>query len=62
MPRVVEVKNEKRVSSCMSQQQLAQIEKAAIEMSRQEGRIITVSEAIRRALAICYPVPQQLKF
>lgn len=59
MPKKVTVKNEKRISVCLSKQQLMQVEKMAIEISKQEGRIVTVSEAIRRAVEICYPLAQQ---
>lgn len=49
----------KRVSVCLSKEQLKKVEKMAIEMSRQEGRLISVSEAIRRAVEICYPMAEK---
>lgn len=62
MPKIVSIKNEKRVSVCLSKEQLMQVEKMAIEMSRQEGKIVTISEAIRRAVEICYPTSKQIAF
>ena len=59
MPKKVLVKSEKRVSVCLSKEQLVKVEKMAIEISRQEGRLVTVSEAIRRAVEICYPIAEQ---
>lgn len=62
MPKVVSNKNEKRVSVCLSKDQLIQVERMAIEISRQEGKLITISEAIRRAVETCYPMNKQTLF
>ncbi len=59
MPKRVTIKSDKRVSVCLSKEQLSKVEKMAIEISRQEGRLVTVSEAIRRAVEICYPIAEQ---
>lgn len=59
MPKKPLVKNEKRISVCLSKEQLAQVEKMAIEISKQEGRLVSVSEAIRRAVQVCYPLIEQ---
>lgn len=62
MPKIVSVKNEKRVSVCLSKEQLSQVERMAIQMSTQEGKIVTISEAIRRAVETCYPANKQSVF
>lgn len=62
MPKRVETKNDKRISFCLSEDQLKQVEAMAIEMSRQEGKLVTVSEAIRRAVERCYPMSTQCSF
>ncbi len=59
MAKKVSVRSEKRVSVCLSKEQLLKVEKMAIEISRQEGKLITVSETIRRAVEICYPIAEQ---
>lgn len=59
MAKRVSLRSEKRVSVCLSKEQLAKVEKMAIEISRQEGKIVSVSEAIRRAVEICYPIAEQ---
>lgn len=59
MPKRVDTKNEKRVSVCLSTKQLAKVERMALEMGRQEGKIVTISEAIRRAIEICYPLAEK---
>jgi hypothetical protein len=55
----VDIKNKKRVSVCLSVEQLRKVELMAIEMSKQAGKAITVSEAIRKAVEICYPLAEQ---
>jgi len=62
MPKKVDVKNHKRVSVCLSENQLKKVERMAIEMSRQSGKIVTVSEAIRKAVETCYPLAEQGQF
>lgn len=62
MLKKITIKSEKRVSVCLSKEQLSQVEKMAIEMSRHEGKIVTISEAIRRSIEKCYPVNKQTYF
>lgn len=45
-----------RVGILLEEEQLEQIKRHAISQSRAEGRLINVSEMIRRALSTCYPV------
>ena len=59
MPRKVTVRNHKRVSVCLSEDQLDKVEKMAIRLSQEEGKIVTISEAIRRAVEVCYPIMKQ---
>jgi hypothetical protein len=42
----------------MSKAQAERIKHMAIRMSSKEGRVITVSEAIRAVLEAAYPVPK----
>lgn len=51
-----------RLSVVLSEEQAKQVEKAAIQQSAREGRRITSSEMIRRAIEICYPTDQQMRF
>ncbi len=62
MPRKVAVRNHKRVSVCLSEDQLDKVEKMAIKLSQEEGKIVTISEAIRRAVEVCYPIMKQGTF
>lgn len=59
MPRPKLIEDPTRVSCVISKKQLKQIEKAAINMSQQEGKIIGVSEAIRMAIETAYPMPKE---
>lgn len=44
----------------MEKTQLNHVRHMAIKMSHQEGRDISVSEAIRMAIDTCYPMAQQM--
>lgn len=61
MPRPKLIEEPSRVSCVISKKQLKQIERAAINMAKQEGRMIGVSEAIRMAIETAYPVPKEVK-
>ena len=50
MARQKEIKEAVRLSVVLSKEQAKRIEYMAIRMSTQEGRLITVSEAIRMAI------------
>jgi len=56
MARPKTIKDDVRVSVVMSKQQLERIKQMCISMSRQEGRMISVSEAIRLAIEAVYQV------
>lgn len=58
MGRPKEIKDGVRLSVVMSREQAEQVKKMALRMSIQEGRTITVSEAIRIAVEAVYPVPK----
>lgn len=48
-----------RLSVVMSKAQAERIRQMAIRLSAQEGRVVTVSEAIRSVLEAAYPIPKQ---
>jgi len=52
------IKDAVRLSVVLSEAQAARVQHMAIRMSAQEGRPITVSEAIRMAIETAYPVPK----
>ena len=58
MGRPKEIKDCVRVSVVLSEKQAERIKYMALRMSTQEGRQISVSEAIRMALEAVYPVPK----
>lgn len=58
MGRPKEIKDCVRLSVVLSKVQAERIKYIAIRMSSQEGRQITVSEAIRMAIEAAYPVPK----
>ena len=58
MARPKEIKDGVRLSVVLSKAQADRIKHMAIRMSAQEGRQITVSEAIRAAIEAVYPVPK----
>ncbi len=47
-----------RLSVVLSKAQAERIRQMAIRLSTQEGRVVTVSEAIRSVLETAYPVPK----
>ena len=62
MPRPKMFKNPKRVSVVMDESLYRHIEKQAIYMSSEEGKILSINEMIRRAIETCYPQPKQEMF
>lgn len=58
MARPKKIEDQVRVSVVLSKKQAERIQHMAIRMSSQEGRQITVSEAIRMAIEAAYPLPK----
>ncbi len=58
MGRPKEIENGVRISTVIPKEQLDWMKKMALKMSTNEGRQITVSEAIRMAIEVAYPVPK----
>ena len=58
MGRPKEIKDGTRLSVVLSKQQAERVKHMALRMSTEEGRQITVSEAIRMAIEAVYPVPK----
>lgn len=58
MGRPKEIKDGTRLSVVMSKAQAERLKYMALRMSSQEGRQITVSEAMRMAIEAAYPVPK----
>ena len=58
MGRPKEIKDGIRLSVVLSKKQAERVKYMALRMSTQEGRAITVSEAIRMAIEAVYPVPK----
>ena len=52
------IDNPVRVSLVLSKEQLQQVEKMVIRMSASEGRMISVSGALRMAVEAAYPIPK----
>ncbi len=50
-----------RVSTVISRKQRDWLEYMAISMSKQEGRQIGISEAVRMAIETAYPLPKNLQ-
>ena len=61
MSKPKEIQEPVRLSVVLSKAQAERVQQMAIRMSSQEGRLITVSEAIRMAIETVYPVPKQLE-
>jgi len=61
MARPKKIKEGERVSVVMSKKQLDWVRYKAIQMSHQEGRQITVSEAIRMAVEAAYTPPKDMQ-
>lgn len=59
MGRSKKISDQVRLSVVMSTVQAERIRQMAIRLSAQEGRVVTVSEAIRSVLETAYPVPKQ---
>jgi len=59
MTKKAQIKNHKRVSVCLSEEQLQMVEEMAIQMSKSGGKLVSISEAIRRAVETCYPIVSQ---
>ena len=53
-----EIKDGTRLSVVLSKQQVERVKYMALRMSTQEGKQITVSEAIRMAVEAVYPIPK----
>lgn len=58
MGRPKEIKDGVRLSVVLPKKQADRVKYMAISMSKQEGRQITSSEAIRMAVEAAYPVPK----
>ena len=58
MGRPKKIDNSVRLSVVLSKKQADWMKRMALRMSSQEGRQITVSEAIRMAIEVAYPVPK----
>jgi hypothetical protein len=58
MGRPKEIKDGVRLSVVLSKKQAERVKYMALRMSTQEGRQITVSEAIRKVVEVAYPVPK----
>ena len=58
MGRPKETKDGVRLSVVLSKQHAERVKLMALRMSTQEGRQITVSEAIRMAIEAVYPIPK----
>ena len=58
MGRPKEIKEGVRLSVVLSKEQAERVKHMALQMSTQEQRQITVSEAIRMAIESVYPVPK----
>jgi hypothetical protein len=58
MGRPKEINNGMRLSVVLSKKQADRVKYMALRMSTQEGRQITVSEAIRMAIEAVYPIPK----
>lgn len=58
MGRPKEINDGMRLSVVLSKKQAERVKYMALRMSTQEGRQITVSEAIRMAIEAVYPIPK----
>ena len=58
MARPKKIEDGESVSIVLSKKQLDHVRLMAIRMSGSEGRVITVSKAIRLAVEAAYPVPK----
>lgn len=60
MSKPKKIKDAVRLSVVLPQIQANHLQRMAIKMSAQEGRQITVSEAIRMAIEALFPMPKQM--
>ena len=60
MAKPKKIKDAVRLSIVLSKTQADRVQHMAIQMSAQEGRQITTSEAVRMAIEAVYPLPKQL--
>ncbi len=58
MGRPKKINDSVRLSVQLSRVHAERIRQMAIRLSTQEGRVVTVSEAIRSVLEAAYPVPR----
>lgn len=58
MGRPKKIKDSVRLSVQLSREQAERIRQMAIRLSTKEGRVVSVSEAIRSVLEAAYPVPK----
>jgi hypothetical protein len=58
MGRPKVIKDDVRLSIVLSKAQAYRVKFIAIQMSKREGRMISVSEALRMAIETVYPVPK----
>jgi len=58
MGRPKEINDGMRLSVVLSKKQVEQVKHMTLQMSKQEGRLISVSEALRMAVEAVYPVPK----
>jgi len=58
MAKPKKIINTVRLSVVMSKEQAERVKYMTLQMSKQEGRLLTVSEAIRMAIEATYPVPR----
>ena len=58
MARPKEIEDVVRLSLVLSKKQAERVKYMALQMSKQEGRQITVSESTRIAVEAVYPVPK----
>lgn len=58
MSRPKEIKDGMRLSVVLSKKQVDQVKHMALQMSKREGRLIGLSEALRMAIEATYPVPK----
>lgn len=58
MARKKTIKNQTRLSFVVSQEQAKEVEKRAIQQSKQEGRLVSISEVLRDLVSVAIPVPK----
>jgi hypothetical protein len=58
MGRPKEIKEGVRLSIVLSKKQAERVKYMALQMSKKDGRMISVSEALRMAIETVYPIPK----